>query len=279
MRYFEEGIMGDNLLRRRSRKIWRDTPGGIYSTFQIVVFFAFLILLAFAIVSPEAQAEHPDYVIADYSVWNGAVTGQVISYDKNTGDAVVTISNPKYFWTKIVSQNPSPSDFSISPDKDSLYANFGFLGPVSSTIPWEPGFSTATYKIHFDKEGSVNIGVDPTLNSGPEASFFNLAQIVLTAAPVPTKALSMNHLTALLDYINDTKELHDIADEIFLQGDLIGGVKGLVELVLFQPGILQILYTKVGLSFTIDQVEDALTLWKILDIVRQVYDQACTYIF
>jgi len=216
-------------------------------------------------------------VIVDNSIWNGAVVGQVNWYQKHDTylEAEVTVSNPKFFWTKLLIQNPH--DVSIDPE--SLYANFGFLGPVSSTIPWEPGFATAKYNLRFDNETTINIGVDPTLNSGPEASFFNLAQIVLTAAPVPADALSLTTLSDMLEYIENTQELADIADTIFVQGNIISGTKSLVELALFQPEVLQPIYVKAGLQLGLDDIKAALSLWKMLDIIRQVSDQAYTYIF
>jgi hypothetical protein len=202
---------------RKMRKICKAALGNINKAIHVFLYSALLILFSIVIVSPEAQAKYPDYVIADYSIYNGAVTGQVVSYDKNTGDAIVSISNPKYFWTKIVFTNL----FGFSINNDSLYANFGFLGPASATIPWEPGFSTAQYKIHFDKQGVVNIGVDPTINNGPGASILNIAQILLTAAPSVASSISMNQLSDIFDFINDTNEIKDIVNDFYLKHAII----------------------------------------------------------
>jgi parallel beta-helix repeat protein len=248
-------------------------PTWKYIDFSAVIIFLILILLL--AIPSKSNATVPDAVIVDHTYWNGAVVGEVVDYNKITGVAIVRVSNPKVFWTKIIEQHIS----GVSIDKVGLYANFGFLGPVSSTIPWETDFAYAEYNITFDKPAEVSMRVDATFVSGPEAPFFNMAQIILSATPVLPAALSPAVLSDIVDYMKNTQELTEVVDVLFTQGSIIGAAEKLVELAIFEPEVFQPIYEKVGLTFTLDQVKSAFTLWKILDIVRQVSDQVYTYLY
>jgi hypothetical protein len=107
----------------------------------------------------------------------------------------------------------------------------------------------------------------------------NLAQIIITAAPGVLGELSLEKLKAVVDYIKLSVDLTEIADDFYLHPNIIRLVKKLVELALTKPEVLQSLYLKAGMSFTLGEIKNALTLWKIMEIVRQVADQAYTYVY
>lgn len=171
---------------------------------SIFVLFFFLYLIMF-LCPQKSIAEVPNMVLLDFNNSNGAIVGKVVNsiqYDDYL-EAEVEVSNPKFFWTKIIFVDIS----GVNPDPISAYAHLGFLGPVSSTIPFEPGFSFARFKLRFENEFAVSIGVDPTVESGPEAPIFNLAQVILTAAPAVPGVVTISKLEAMLEEMNNFKEI------------------------------------------------------------------------
>ena len=235
-----------------------------YKTIAMVAFVMLLLLF-----NPPVYGAVPDYIILDHSNSNGAITGTAGPLTQKVGYANtdVSITNTKSFWTTI-KLPPENSTFTLTPT--NIYSSFGLIGPNK----------TATYKLDFYKESMANLGVDPTLESGAGASIMNIVQILLTGLQAD---FIMDEMFDLSDWLMEAYQIEALneAANLFLSKKPVNAAWTLANTV-YQKDILSKilqLLQKVGYTGNIKNLEDKLQIFGIYSIMKQVGDQAWTYLF
>ncbi|MEI6262107.1 MAG: right-handed parallel beta-helix repeat-containing protein, partial [Deltaproteobacteria bacterium] len=235
-----------------------------YKTITMVAFVMLLLLF-----NPPVYGAVPDYIILDHSNSNGAITGTAGPLTQKVGYANtdVSITNTKSFWTTI-KLPPENSTFTLTPT--NIYYSFGLIGPNK----------TATYKLDFYKESMANLGVDPTLESGAGASIMNIVQILLTGLQAD---FIMDEMFDLSDWLMEAYQIEALneAANLFLSRKPVNAAWTLANTV-YQKDILSKilqLLQKVGYTGNISNLEDKIQVFGIYSIMKQVGDQAWTYLF
>ena len=235
-----------------------------YKTITMVAFVMLLLLF-----NPPVYGAVPDYIILDHSNSNGAITGLAdsLKQDGSHADTKVTITNTKSFWTtiKLPSEN---STFTLTPI--SMYAKFGLIGPNK----------TATYGLALSNESTVHLGVDPTLESGYDASMMNIMQIVLYAGGAD---FIIDETFDLSDWLIEAHQIEGLSEaaNLLLSKKPINAALTLASTV-YKLDILDkifLLLKKVGYTGTKEALKNCLSIFNIYNIMKQVMDQAWTYLF
>ncbi|MDZ7758843.1 MAG: IPTL-CTERM sorting domain-containing protein [Desulfovermiculus sp.] len=241
--------------------------------------YVLLIAVSFilsSVASFSASAQVPDRLIIDSSNWNGAVNGRLVDYNKTDSEytAVVEVSNPHYFWTKLKFINMQ----NVSKEPYSTYAHFGYLGPASATIPWEPGFSSAYFKLKFEDEASVSIGLDPTNDNGGYSSLLNTLYATIKLAPIKNPLpISTSAINDALEIMESHIEFLEISSK-FSEGNIIKASWDLRNFIKSNPEVIQQILIKLGIEIAKDKINEAFyNIFDVCDVTLQVFDRMITY--
>ena len=232
-----------------------------------------------------AQAEVPNTIIVDLSLWNGAILGEAGPITEYLGysETTISITNTKNFWTKIIM--PIESGFTLVPT--SVYSTLGYLAPNA----------TATYRATYYTETNIFLGVDATLEHGQVATALNLMQTIAyvysgddiinveRVDEIWSAIQDIDPLIQAVDYLLEMKifkatlELSKIPSSDDVTKEKVASLLALLledNLKDEYPGL-----TKEELK---NMVKGKLkeffpNLWKMFKIIKQVTDQIWTFVF
>ena len=229
----------------------------------------FIMAFLISLIALSAQAEVPTAVVVDNSIAYGAICGSssVIEIGEDSLRVSVTIENPKHFWTEIITPYESPA-FKLEPK--SIFAHIGYLPPDGS----------ATYEVTFYRSTSVLLGVDVTLESGPESALFNIFEIILKAIPGALDAANLEKFAEIIDDLKRFEEIVLAADYLY-QGRVFSAAWEIFKIQDDDTKVsaLKSILSRVGVSIAEDVIKDGLTLLKIWDIAHTVFDELRTLLF